>query len=579
MMKSPPALLALVLAALSPSAALLTPFNQRSARHSSTLSYSIGGGDDDPPFSPQPRPRSLRLRIGSDFQQWQHRVAQPTTEKSFKTMIRPSQRVPRRAMPHVRNVTHAEAATRAGYIIRQGDATWAKAVANEPAGSWKDLRQIGLTVRGARVRPLRYIRRIVHRGNGSQIDQQGQIIIEAPLNKNSVDVHIRSRPSNKFSRLSLSNRSQIDELLTTEQMLPDKDERKGARRVTFKATRETSKVLISKPMATLTEYMTQPVSQYSLLSFHDAEGSRGSENPKQPLSRRWHVRRLSKEEAKNYIISASSSEDAEVMDESNLFRLAVPLLPLIGWDLTPVIDLEVVPPKNYISGGAKVKDGSSIHDHMNEKTEETYVIYETLDETCHPESTSSSTWAPLRGIRKRMSQRGSETKSCVANSPTSPPVVKIRSLRVSLLSTQKEVNEVMSSKNKNSKINQSRGSMQREAIEMVGKVEEWLRPHITFEAELSWNDGVSNFEGVHHDSPSTVTVKSTAITSLTIPMIQSDIIRKSVPSAFLVKRLGATLTSRALAVCLPRFLNQLEKDYNRWSGLGLSGGKADETSK
>jgi hypothetical protein len=351
-------------------------------------------------------------------------------------------------------------------------------------------------------------------------------------------------------------------------MLPDRDERKGARRVTFKATREASKALISKPMATLTEYMTQPVSQYSLLSFHDAEGSSGSENPKQAVSRRWHVRRLSQEEAKNYIISASSSEDAEVMDESNLFRLAVPLLPLIGWDLTPVIDLEVVPPKNYISVGAKVKGGLSIHDHRNEKTEETYVIYETLDETCHPESTSSSTWAPLRGIRKRMSQRGHETKSYVVNSPPSPPVVKIRSLRVSLLSTQKEVNEVMSSKNKSGKINQSRGShMQREAIEMVGKVEEWLRPHITFEAELSWNDGVSNFDGVHHDSSSTVTVKSTAITSLTIPMIPSDIIRKSVPSAFLVKRLGATLTSRALAVCLPRFLNQLEEDYNRWSGL------------
>jgi hypothetical protein len=110
-------------------------------------------------------------------------------------------------------------------------------------------------------------------------------------------------------------------------------------------------------------------------------------------------------------------------------------------------------------------------------------------------------------------------------------------------------------------------TMQREAIEMVGKVEEWLRPHITFEAELSWNDAVSsNGVPVYNDTPcSTVTVKSTAITSLTIPKIPSDIIRKSVPSEFLVKRLGATLTSRALAVCLPRFLNQLEKDYNRWS--------------
>ena len=578
-MISPPALLlALALAALSPSDALLTPSTPRSARYSSALCYSIGGNDNDPPFS-LPRPRSFRLRIGSDFQQWQQRGDQRTSEKSATSIIRPL-RVPRRAMPHVRNVTHAEAATRAGYIIRQGDATRAKAAVSEPVDNWEDLQKIGRTVGGARVRPLRTIRRIVHRSQATQQDRQGQIRIEALDKKSSVDVHIRSRPGDKLSRLSLSSRPQIDEFLdTTEQILSDRDERKGARRVTFKATREASKALTSNPMATLTEYMTQPVSQYSLLSFHDAEGSSGSENSKQPMSRRWHVRRLSKEEAKHYIISASSSEDPEVMEESNLFRLAVPLLPLIGWDLTPVIDLEVVPPKNNILVGAKVKEGLSIHDRRKEKSEGTYVFYETSDERLDPESTSSAKWAPLRGIRKRISC-GYDAKSDDANSHPPPPVVKIRSLRVSLLSTQKEVKEVMSSKNKGGKVNQRGGSnMQREAIEMVGKVEEWLRPHITFEAELSWNDGVSNSSSVDNDSSSTVTVKSTAITSLTIPEIPSDIIRKSVPSAFLVKRLGATLTSRALAVCLPRFLNQLEKDYIRWSGLGLSGGKTNRTAK
>lgn len=571
-MISPPALLlALALAALSPSDALLTPSTPRSARYSSALCYSIGGNDNDPPFS-LPRPR-LRLRIGSDFQQWHQRGDQRTSEKSATSIIRPS-RVPRRAMPHVGNATHAEAATSAGYIIRQGDATRAKAAVSEPVDNWKDLRKIGLTVR-----PFRTIRRIVHRSQATQLDQQGRIRIEALDKKSSVDIHIRNRPGNKLPRLSLSSRPQIDKFLgdTTEQMLPDGDERKGARRVTFKATREASKALTSNPMATLTEYMTQPVSQYSLLSFHDAEGSSGSENSKQPMSRRWHVRRLSKEEAKHYLISASSSEEPEVIEESNLFRLAVPLLPLIGWDLTPVIDLEVVPPKNNISVGAKVKEGLSIHDRRKEKSEGTYVIYDTSDIRFDPESTSSAKWAPLRGIRKRIS-RGYDAKSDDANSHPPPPVVKIRSLRVSLLSTQKEVKEVMSSKNKGGKVNQRGGSnMQREAIEMVGKVEEWLRPHITFEAELSWNDGVSNSSGVDNVSSSSVTVKSTAITSLTIPEIPSDIIRKSVPSAFLVKRLGATLTSRALAVCLPRFLNQLEKDYNRWSGLGLSGGKTNRT--
>ena len=296
------------------------------------------------------------------------------------------------------------------------------------------------------------------------------------------------------------------------------------------------------------------------------------ENIQQPMSRRWHVRRLTKEEARHYInLSASSSDEAEVMEESNLFRLAVPLLPLIGWDLTPVIDLEVIPPKNYISVSGRATDGpSSIQrDRTIGKTEAAYVIYETSGEGCDSESSSLSKWAPLRDIRKRMTHQGHGTKSDVANSTPPPPVVRIRSLRVSLLSTQREVKEVMSrGKTRRDKANHMGGStMQREAIEMVGKVEEWLRPHITFEAELSWNDAVSsNGVPVYNDTPcSTVTVKSTAITSLTIPKIPSDIIRKSVPSEFLVKRLGATLTSRALAVCLPRFLNQVEKDYNRWS--------------
>ncbi|KAL3810080.1 hypothetical protein ACHAXA_011813 [Cyclostephanos tholiformis] len=572
MMMSPPAiLLALVIAALSPSDALLTPSFQRSARYSSAQSYSSGGNDDDPPRSSLPRSRSLRrLQIGSDFRQWhqQHQGARSTTEKSVKETIRPPPRpVPRRAMPHVRHSSRAESAASVGYIIQQGDATAPNAAAaNEPPDSWKDLRRIGRTVR---VRPLRTIRRIVHRSQESQLDRQGEIRIEAIGNKKSVGIRIISNSEDNWSRLLMSSRPQIDELVdkTDKIILPNRGVSGGARRVTFKATREASKPLTSKPIATLTEYMTQPVSQYSLLSFHDAEGLSGSDNYKQPVSRRWHVRRLTKEEARNYIDSASSSDEAEVMEESNLFRLAVPLLPLIGWDLTPVIDLEVIPPKNNISLGGRVKESSSIHDSTSGKIDEAYVIYETSDEASDVESTSSSKWAPLRGIRKRMNHHGHSTKSDVVNSPLPPPVVRIRSLKVSLLSTQREVSEVMSRKTKKDKIHQMRGSnMQKEAIEIVGKVEEWLKPHITFEAELSWNDGVSsNGAGIDNDLPSTVTVKSTAITSLTIPKIPSDIIRKSVPSEFLVKRLGATLTSRALAVCLPRFLNQLEKDYNRWS--------------
>jgi len=404
---------------------------------------------------------------------------------------------------------------------------------------------------------------------------------------NSLDGSVRNgRPNNERSRqLSPSNNPRLDEFLDRPERLstPDREgPRMGARRVTFKATREASESITSKHLASLTEYMTQPVSQYSLLSFHDAEtdptinNSGNNEDTPQhrPRSRRWIVRRLNAEEAHRYISdsAASPQDDEEVMEESNLFRLAVPLLPLIGWDLTPVIDLEVIPPKNddEIMERTLDDDGASHPRHGTPKSP---------DGPCEPESAppSAAGWAPLRGIRERINHPLGDDASVETAADHSPPVVKIKSLRVSLLSTQEEVKEVMTHGNNSGGRpttttsvpggGNNNNDMQKEALEMVGKVEEWLKPQITFEAELSWDDAAVVAES--GDSPSTVTVRSTAVTSLTIPNIPSDILRRSVPSAFLVKRLGATLTSRALAVCLPRFLRQLEKDYNRWSGLGL----------
>mmetsp|Transcript_20736 Transcript_20736/g.37438 ORF Transcript_20736/g.37438 Transcript_20736/m.37438 type:complete len:574 (+) Transcript_20736:137-1858(+) len=542
MMLSPALVLAALVqhAAFTPTGALapsLHHFHHRT-RFSSALSYSSGENDGEPVFSPE----------------LQRQVDQSTE-------ARPPRHIPRRAMPHVQNASHTEAAIRAGYIIRNREAMQPETGANDSMKNSQELQPQRQMERG--VRPLRSIRRIVHRSRqeqpsqGLQQEEQNQIRIQAP--DTSLDVHIRNRPNNR--RSMLSRHPQLDEFLDKpEQLPPNEEARKGARRVTFKATREASKSIISKPVATLAEYMTQPVSQYSLFSFHDAEGSnngnsRKNENTNQSMSRRWLVRRLTTKEARRYIDHESSEEDG-VMDESNLFRLAVPLLPLIGWDLTPVIDLEVIPPKSNNEAESNRNERVSIDDNAMS------VNRETADQ----ESTSSSKWEPLRGIRERI--RGDDANN--SDVGDHPPVVKIRSLRVSLLSTQEEVKEVMS--NNSGRSNQRRGSdMQKEAIEMVGKVEEWLRPHISFEAELSWNDGLSNSGVVAETDPSsTVTVKSTAITSLTIPKIPSDILRATVPSAFFVKRLGATLTSQALAVCLPRFLRQLEKDYIRWSGLGLS---------
>ena len=474
-----------------------------------------------------------------------------------------SWRIPRTrsALSHKQKnvVSKAEAATRAGFIV-QRDARATPDTFMEDGNERHPQMQMERKVSHAR--PLRTIRRIVLR------QSQQEHVIPAASN-----------------RLSLFNHPQLDGILDTSDLSsPTEVQRNEARRVTFKATKESSKTILSKSFATLTDFMTQPVNQYSLLAYHDAEGMVSTDetpNRKSMMSRRWLIRRLTKEESRFYVTDSSSSlEDA--MNESNLFRLAVPLFPLIGWDLTPVIDLEVIPPRK----DSVVKRSSRIEEEVRASDRgslEGNSVTSTI-------SSSYDSWAPLQGIRKRISHRGGYHESR-RDSPHSPsPVVKIRSLRVSLLSTQKEVNEIMMNESKSVTLDQrgrereaSYNSMQREAIEMVGRVEEWLKPHITFEAEISWNDGlhssasptstttptgrVNNGHDDNAAAPSNVTVKSTAITSLTVPKIPSEILRNSVPSAFLVKRLGATLTSHALAICLPRFLTQLEKDYNRWSGL------------
>lgn len=547
---------ALLLAALARSAAFspcgtsLTPILHHPHQRLSSvaLSYSNGESDDEPVLSPELR----------------RNVEQSTKAGSLR-------HVPRRALPHVQNASHTDAAIRAGYIIPHGEAMQRGTDENDSMKNGQESQRP--TERG--VRPLRTIRRIVHQSRQEQPSQglpqeeSSQIGIEAP--NSSIDIHVRNRSNHGISRPRQPQRLPRS---------PNEEERKSARRVAFKATRESSKSIISKPVATLTEYMTQPVSQYSLLSFHDAEESNDNDlrDSNQSMSRRWIVRRLTTEEAHRYMDVVSSEGDT-AMDESNLFRLAVPLLPLIGWDLTPVIDLEVIPPeKNHVTSETASIDNSDETSNwaplkgIRKRMGDNGSVAKCSDDVDYPpidipDETTSSNWAPLRDIRKRMGDHGGD-EDC-SDDVGYPPVVKIRSLRVSLLSTKEEVQAVMSKDNDRSN-NKMDSTMQKEALEMVGKAEEWLRPHISFEAELSWDDNSDAAE--ESITSSTVSVKSTAITSLTIPKLPSDILRKTVPSALIVKRLGATLTSRALAICLPRFLRQLEKDYIRWSvGLGAEG--------
>jgi len=75
------------------------------------------------------------------------------------------------------------------------------------------------------------------------------------------------------------------------------------------------------------EYMTQPITSFSWRSFQ--------ETPTAGKRRQWMIRPLEKSELQ--------SNKNNAFEEERFFCLAVPLMPLLGIDLTPIIDLEVIP--------------------------------------------------------------------------------------------------------------------------------------------------------------------------------------------------------------------------------------------
>ena len=334
--------------ALTPPSRSRAPVTSTASQSASALAYASGDSNDPAKLtfdaSLLTGPREL---VSSELQREVDGGAAKATAPSRR-------RIPQRAVPHVHVASNNEAATRAGYIIPRREATSTEAETSDS---------------GNRVlTPLRAARRKVHRSDVesqdvNRGDNQNQVAGIKVLASSTLNVHVtnrknrglsrismsrnngrdgqnqavgvqvpaksttvaqnRRRSNTRRARLSLSRNPQLDEFLDKPELTPPHErEDKGASRVTFKATKEASQLLVSIPAASLTEYMTQPVSQYSLLSFHDAEKA-SSGKP-----RRWFVRRLSHEEAQPYIDKCVSSDDKGAMDESNLFRLAVPLLPL-----------------------------------------------------------------------------------------------------------------------------------------------------------------------------------------------------------------------------------------------------------
>mmetsp|Transcript_6744 Transcript_6744/g.16093 ORF Transcript_6744/g.16093 Transcript_6744/m.16093 type:complete len:452 (+) Transcript_6744:69-1424(+) len=319
--------------------------------------------------------------------------------------------------------------------------------------------------------------------------------------------------------------------------------RPNGRRVTFFASKEATRTLSldDRYSRLLDEYMTLPLEQYSVKSFHDEDpGSRME-------GRRWFLRRLDAEESLQYREYEPRDNHEDYMRNGGLsggeyndgapdcaghgrfFRLAVPLAPLIGVELTPVIDLEVIPALKP-SEGTEASDAGAL------------------------ELPRRSVRRPLRAVR-----RG---------------VVRIQSLRVSLLSTEDEVKALMQTRQRASKpidkptqVSQNPSVQQigTEAIGVVGRVEQAIEPHITFDATITWDQLASS-------GPS-VTVKSTAVTSLTIPKkAMAFRVPLPLPLGLLVRRIGSLLTKKALEISLPRFLRQLERDLERWA----RGGEDDE---
>ena len=347
--------------------------------------------------------------------------------------------------------------------------------------------------------------------------------------------------------------------------------RPNGKRVTFFSSKECSRAisLDEKYSQLLDEYMTLPLEQYSVKSFHDGDSNSKMEG------RRWFLRRLDAEESAQYMGAFEPRDNHEEYmrdgglssnDDGRFFRLAVPLAPLIGVELTPVIDLEVIPAlKQPLNIEAIDEAGKDIESKTASKEREVL------------ESPPRPMRRPLRTVRRVLRRRRrnkNEDDNGNIDDIGEVGVVRVQSLRVSLLSTEDEVKALMKTRKRSSKPidkptqvsqNPSIKQIGNEAIGVVGRVEQAIEPHITFDATITWDQ--------HAESGPSVTVRSTAVTSLTIPKrAMAFRVPLPLPLGLLVRRIGSLLTKKALEITLPRFLRQLERDLERWA----RGGDKDE---
>jgi hypothetical protein len=151
--------------------------------------------------------------------------------------------------------------------------------------------------------------------------------------------------------------------------------------------------------------------------------------------------------------------------------------------------------------------------------------------------------------------------------------VRVRSVRVALLSTEEEVILAMkghgrrsdshaTSSNSNSSSNTNRNMKLRmgyEAIGMAGSLEKIIQPHVSFKSVISWSPS-SSAVTIANPKPF-IKVRTEVATSITIPPLPLPLF----PSSLVVANFGSMLTKKALSLVLPHFLKVLCNDFCRWA--------------
>jgi len=285
--------------------------------------------------------------------------------------------------------------------------------------------------------------------------------------------------------------------------------------------------------------MTQPITSYSLRSFHDNETPVAGK-------RRWMIRPLKQCELSFKKGEENNNNNNTPFDEERFFRLAVPLMPLLGIDLTPIIDLEVIPAttKNTSNGALLLMDKMNLL-----------------------KTSLSSSFVRIRSVRLSILATEDEVNTNMDNNNSQRTTKTTTNRRIrkkkqpikkNQLSSLEEPTPTKVSKDKSVR------QMGNEAINFAEKLEKWLDPHLSFEAIIQWEDTAVNDAEKMSSSRQRrlVSVDSRAVISATIPHIPFAV---PIPSSFLVKQIGSNLLKKALNLAMNQFLRQLEIDFKRWA--------------